>query len=216
MAEEAAEICEASIYFDLRKVHDHFDRSLLEDEDICIKDYLEAYTELFKFFQLMGSVFSFVSTDLKQKIEILQKLIDSDPENYVSIKKMVDYEKQSNLFHHNKYGNGSRTLLRLHRGLDFISEFLGQLNELSDTDNTSGVCQEAYNKTLAKHHAWLIRKAACVAMYTMPTREVLLKKVCGDNVSRNIDILPKMLDITSAVIARTDTIYQMHSLHMLP
>jgi hypothetical protein len=61
--------------------------------------------------------------------------------------------------------------------LDFISEFLRQLGELSDSDNTSTSCQDAYNSTLAKHHSWIIRKAAVVAMYTMPTRAVLFKKV---------------------------------------
>ena len=60
---------------------------------------------------------------------------------------------------------------------DFISEFLKQLGEISDTDKTSCCCQDAYNKTLAKHHPWIIKKAAIVAMYTMPTKEVLFKKV---------------------------------------
>lgn len=61
--------------------------------------------------------------------------------------------------------------------LDFIQEFLRQLNELTNSDNTSASCQNAYNKTLAKHHPWLIRKTAVCAMYTMPTREVLFKRV---------------------------------------
>lgn len=60
---------------------------------------------------------------------------------------------------------------------DFIREFLRQLGELSDGDKTSSCCQDAYNKTLAKHHAWIIRKGAVVAMYAMPTRELLFKKV---------------------------------------
>lgn len=63
--------------------------------------------------------------------------------------------------------------------LDFIREFLQQLGDLSDIDKTACCCQDAYNKTLAKHHPWVIRKAAIVAMYTMPTREALFKKVNG-------------------------------------
>lgn len=51
------------------------------------------------------------------------------------------------------------------------------MGDLSDSDKTSSCCQDAYNKTLAKHHPWVIRKAAVVAMYTMPTRELLFKKV---------------------------------------
>ena len=35
-------------YFDLRMVHDHFDRALLHEDDIDIRAYLEAYNELHK------------------------------------------------------------------------------------------------------------------------------------------------------------------------
>ncbi|XP_046432065.1 ceramide-1-phosphate transfer protein isoform X2 [Neodiprion pinetum] len=165
------------VLFDLRTVHDNFDRALIQDDDVDIKMYLAAYNELYKFFQLMGSVFSFVSSDLKQKIDILAELISKDEENFVTIKSMIQHETENNLLQKADYTNGSRTLLRLHRGLDFISEFLRQLGELSDGDKTSACCQDAYNKTLAKHHPWIIRKGAVVAMYAMPTRELLFKKV---------------------------------------
>lgn len=114
-----------------------------------------------------------------------------------------------------------------------------QLGDLLDADKTSSCCQDAYNKTLAKYHSWVIRKAALVAMYTMPTREALFKKVnrfygmflgfsshcfsfipapqvCGENVQRNIDVLPKMLEVTADVFNRTHTIYETYELHTLP
>lgn len=203
-------------FFDLRTVHDHFDQALAENDDIVLKAYLDAYNELYKFFQLMGSVFSFVSSDLKQKIDILTNLLNKDDEQYITVKSMIDYEKENKLLEKPDFVNGARTLLRLHRGLDFIREFLRQLGDLSDGDKTSSCCQDAYNKTLAKHHPWVIRKAAIVAMYAMPNREALLKKVCGENVQRNLDILPKMLEITADVYNRTDSIYECYQLHALP
>ncbi|XP_008550781.1 ceramide-1-phosphate transfer protein [Microplitis demolitor] len=202
-------------FFDLRIVHDNFDRALINEDDVDIKLYLEAYNELYKFFQLMGSVFSFVSSDLKQKIDALNELLIKDNDNYRSIKSMIDYEKDSKLLEKNDCTNGSRTLLRLHRGLDFIREFLRQLGDLKDVDKTSNCCQDAYNKTLAKHHPWVIRKAAIVAMYTMPTREVLFKKVCGEHVQRNVDVLPKMLEVTADVFNRTHNLYEFNDLHNL-
>lgn len=147
-----AEATEIS-YFDLRMVHDHFDRALLQEDDVDIKAYIDAYKELYKwvrrftnltsffstfftdtttmmiesalltrpplfrFFQLMGSVFGFVSSDLKQKIEILRSLIEKDSENYVSVKKMIEYEKRNKLLQKSDFANGTMTLLRLHRGL---------------------------------------------------------------------------------------------------
>ncbi|XP_011696096.1 PREDICTED: ceramide-1-phosphate transfer protein [Wasmannia auropunctata] len=203
-------------YFDLRTVHDHFDQALLENDDIDLKEYLDAYSELYKFFQLMGSVFSFVSSDLKQKIDVLAELKDKDAQNYTTVISMIEYERDNNLLKKPKFVNGARTLLRLHRGLDFIKVFLLQLSDLSDLDKTGRCCQDAYNKTLAEHHPWVIREAAKVAMYTMPSKEALLKKVCGDNVQRNIDVLPKMLEVTGDVLSRTHKIYDIYELHGLP
>lgn len=164
----------------------------------------------------MGSVFSFVSSDLKQKIEMLAELITRDEQNYTTIRTMIAHEKENKILEKSNHSNGTRTLLRLHRGLDFIKEFLRQLGNLSDTDRTSSCCQDAYNKTLAKHHPWVIRKGAIVAMYTMPSRELLFKKVCGENIQRNIDILPKMLEVTAVVFNRTHNLYDVHQLHALP
>lgn len=204
-------------FFDLRVVHDYFDRALIENDDVDLKAYLDAYNELYKFFQLMGSVFSFVSSDLKQKIDILTELRAKDEsQNYATVKSMIEHERENKLLEKSDFVNGARTLLRLHRGLDFIREFLRQLSDLSDIEKTSSCCQDAYNKTLAKHHPWVIRKAAIVAMYTMPCRETLFKKVCGEDVQRNIDVLPKMLEVTADVFDRTNTVYDTYQLHTLP
>lgn len=43
-----AEAMQEITYFDLRTVHDHFDRALLQEDDIDMKAYLEAYNELYK------------------------------------------------------------------------------------------------------------------------------------------------------------------------
>lgn len=85
----------------------------------------------------MGSVFSFVSSDLKQKIDVLNDLVIKN-DNYQSIKSMIDYEKENKLLEKSDYTNGARTLLRLHRGLGnnlrwlekliFIQEFLSLKN----------------------------------------------------------------------------------------
>lgn len=65
----------------------------------------------------MGSVFSFVSSDLKQKIDMLTDLLNNNREEYGTIKTMIEYEKKNKLFDDGNYTNGARTLLRLHRGL---------------------------------------------------------------------------------------------------
>lgn len=61
--------------------------------------------------------------------------------------------------------------------VDFIRLFLKNVGELQEDDNTAHVCREAYEQTLAQHHTFLVRKGAKLAMYAMPTRGQLLKKV---------------------------------------
>lgn len=66
----------------------------------------------------MGSVFGFVSSDVKSKIEILEMHRQKEnAEQFESFSKMLDYEKSSALLDKKDYVSGSRTLLRLHRGL---------------------------------------------------------------------------------------------------
>ncbi|GJQ70061.1 hypothetical protein Trydic_g22541 [Trypoxylus dichotomus] len=206
--------------FDLLVVFESFSKSLGdEDNDIKLNDYLSSYQELNKFFNLMGAVFGFVSKDLQSKIDILSDLQKQNSNNFDTAKKMIEYEKNCNLLHKNGYTSGSRTLLRLHRGLDFIRLFLKSVGELKNHETTANVCREAYNITLAKYHPFLIRKGAQIAMYTMPTRQELLKKVCGNDdeyIESTINILPKTLEVTAVVYERIENLYSFYNLHDLP
>jgi len=66
----------------------------------------------------MGKLFSFVGSDIKDKLEILEEIRQKDAENsFTSIKKMIIYEKDQGLLEKKGYVSGSRTVLRLHRGL---------------------------------------------------------------------------------------------------
>ncbi|XP_055387560.1 ceramide-1-phosphate transfer protein [Condylostylus longicornis] len=203
--------------FDVEKVSDALEQSLKDDDDVYLDNYLEAYKEYNKFFQSLGSVFNFVSSDVITKIAVLEdfRYNDDNSELFASIKLMLDYEKSNEMFKNSRYVSGSRTLLRLHRGLEFILEFLMQLSKLSPSDKTSAVCQAAYNDTLAKHHPWVIRKAAVLAMYTLPVQQDLLNKVCTD-VEKSITNLPKMLRLTKVVYDRTHNLYTQFDLHGLP
>ncbi|XP_044268372.1 ceramide-1-phosphate transfer protein [Tribolium madens] len=211
---------ENSEKFDLKVVEENFSSALCEEDDVQLQGYLNSYEELNKFFTLMGTVFGFVSKDLKSKMDVLAEFLANEKisDNFVTVKKMIEYERDNQLLHKKGYTSGSRTLLRLHRGLDFIREFLKNVGELKDEENTGGVCREAYDRTLAKHHPYMIRKGAQIAMYTLPTREQLLKKVCGDEigVKEALETLPKTLDATDAVYTRIEALYTNYDLHALP
>lgn len=143
----------------------------------------------------MGTVFGFVSSDLRSKMDILNEFLNGEQSSYFeTVKTMIEFEKEKNLLMKKGYVSGSRTLLRLHRGLgetivdfkiffvtfnsaDFIRLFLKNVGELQEEEHTASVCRDAYEQTLAKHHTFLVKKGAKLAMYAMPTRGQLLKKV---------------------------------------
>lgn len=70
----------------------------------------------------MGSVFGFVSSDLTSKIETLEAHRKKDnAEQFETFAKMMEFEKSSSLLDKKDYVSGSRTLLRLHRGLGKVN-----------------------------------------------------------------------------------------------
>ena len=63
-------------------------------------------------------MFSFVSSDVNAKIEILKAKLASNPRDYKTVKKMVSFEVSGKLT--NVKDSGCRTLLRLNRALGTI------------------------------------------------------------------------------------------------
>lgn len=127
----------------------------------------------------MGSLFGFVANELVDKIDILQAFLNSveTSEKFHSVKSMVQYEMDEGLLLKKGYVSGSRTLLRLHRGLNFSRMFLRRVHELGERESTVGVCKQVYKDTLANYHTFLVRTGANLAMLGMPTRDQMLCKV---------------------------------------
>lgn len=73
---------------------------------------------------------------------------------------------------------GSRTLLRLHRALNFLMKFVQKLYEC-ENKHASEIFLTVYNETLSLHHTWLVRKSVKFASYTIPSREKLLISIIG-------------------------------------
>jgi hypothetical protein len=67
---------------------------------------------------------------------------------------MVTFESAAGLTAHRLNGkvpNGYRTLLRLHRALHFILEFMRRLSVSSDGASVGAIAAEVYYETLVKH-----------------------------------------------------------------
>ena len=55
--------------FDVDLVTSSFEKC--HEENLDLQQYLTGYTELYNFFNVLGSVFGFIASDVKDKIDIL-------------------------------------------------------------------------------------------------------------------------------------------------
>ena len=133
-----------------------------------------------RFFDLLGSIFGFVVKDVTDKLDILETYCESsNKENYKTVETMVKFETTNGLTSKKSNPpNGSRTLLRLHRAMEFVALFIQKTAQ--SEEKLSHVAYQAYHETLAKYHPWLIRKGVGLAVYTLPTRDHLLKDICSE------------------------------------
>merc|ERR1712001_809297 len=153
--------------FSLEKLRSSFEGCISEDGKILLKNYITGFEELYKFLNLLGTVFGWVSTDVDNKIEILRQHRKGEhASEYESVQDMIAFEVNGKLIKPKARdsGTGARNLLRLHRALEYIIAFLKDVPDLGVDDKCSTLSQEAYKKTLIKHHPWVVQKAALLAM----------------------------------------------------
>lgn len=206
--------------FQLSVVLDAFRKTLQDDGTLVMDEYIRGYDELCVFFDMLGSVFGFITSDVKEKIGILQEHRKSENgEKYVIIQRMFDFEIDKNLTQKRTPPlSGSRTLLRLHRALAFTMLFMKKLSEASDHDSSSSIATDAYTQSLANYHPWLVRKAAVWAMYTLPNIKDLKKKIAAPNMQHQEtkQLLKDATEAMKPVYDITEELYTRHNLHGLP
>lgn len=166
----------------------------------------------------------FVTSDLENKIGLLQGYRDSEKGGcnpaYLTIQSAVEYETQENLLRDTKRQSGARTILRLHRALEFLSSLMLNLSRLTDDAETSPAARDAYSNTLSKHHPWTIRTIASFAMRSLPYKRVLIDSVLGKEHSSNETLVnSKMLmlaNVTENLFNVVDKYYDEHDIKDLP
>ena len=142
---------------------------------------------------------------------------------YRSVRSMVQVELLHDLvdFKHTT-DSGCRTLLRLHRALDWLRLFLEKLAE-TPASGTSGrlrspseLCREAYQSTLAHHHTWFVRRAAELAFIALPERAFFYRLVCVQNQEELSRLLLRIVAAIAQVYDRTQGILEEHGMLDLP
>ncbi|CAL1532621.1 unnamed protein product [Lymnaea stagnalis] len=203
--------------FDALRVYNLFSSCRKDNDVISLDCYVDAYEELCKLFRLFGTIFSFVTSDVEEKIVILRKYRKSEQANkYESIQSMLHFEVSQDLTKNKERPSGARTLLRLHRALEFISAFLLKLKESDNNVRFSTAATKAYDDTLAKHHPWLIKKAVHVAMYMLPSRQDLLKKMGVEDNEKGMGGISDLVVELNTIFKVTEDLYRKDNLLDLP
>ena len=190
-----------------------------EGEEVVIDEYVRGYVQLTHFFDLLGTVFGYINSDINEKVGILQYYRSGEvKEFYRTVKSMMEYEISKDFSVSSDHPSGSRTMLRLHRALAFASLFMKRLAEAGLGDKSSTIAYNSYNETLADFHPWLIRKGVGVATYTLGTCGNLLEKCGSDlqNVEETKRILGEVSIAMDEVFKLTDSLYSQYNLHGLP
>lgn len=203
---------------DMHILKDSFNSSITSNMDVELKTYMDGYEQLCNFCTLMGTLFGFVSDEIMNKMGVLRQLQSSEyKEHFKTMKGMIGYERSSNLLYKSGYTSGSRTLLRLHRGLGFLLMFLTKVHQLKMTDSTREAGRDAYDKMLAPYHSWFVRSGATVAMYSLPTKEVMIRRIClGTNASQCTSMFPDILAGMNKVYRCVQSHYEENGLLNLP
>lgn len=204
--------------FSLQIVIDNL-RDCLEDEgDLDMDAYITAYRELSKFFDDLGSLFGFINSDVKSKLDILEEYRQSPDtaDNYETLNTMIEYEKQTEIIANEKKPSGSRTLLRLHRALEFVASLFKAISTANDDASVGKLAQESYDQTLAKHHPWLIRKGASIAMLTLPKIQELFAKALPDEKLNLRALVTSVSEEAYKVYKFTQSVYEQNNILDLP
>lgn len=205
--------------FDLQLVKKCFEEAKLEQNEILIDKYLEGFKEIDRFFRMMGTLFGFIAKDITEKSRILQEHKAENPEQFVSVQSMVEYEVSNDLTRCKTESgllSGSRTLLRLHRSLLFFSKFLERLPNIDNDARCSDVATEVYGETLGKFHPWLIRQAAYLAMKSLPIKRVLIQDYIKQSHEEAQELVPLLVKAMLDVYDVVQNLYAEKDLLKLP
>ena len=174
----------------------------------------------------MGSIFSFVGEDVKDKVGVLSNHHQCPIRglHYITIKSMMEYESGSpkerlepgRPTNKATIPSGSRTLLRLHRALEFVMLLMKGLIEAKDEDPVSNIAQDAYKQSLIKYHGWIIRNGAHYAMYALPSKIGLMEKISKHSYTDIGEYARRMTASMDLVYKRTDELYTEFKLQDLP
>ncbi|AWO97313.1 putative ceramide-1-phosphate transfer protein-like [Scophthalmus maximus] len=203
----------------------HLKSSLSDDgheDDVLLEPYLQSWDQLLKFMESLGTMVSFFSQKVHEKVKVIRRLsLEQSAEAYRSVRSMVEAELRAGAVDFaRRTDSGCRTLLRLHRSLLWLKLMLEGLSDGPDADGqykTPGeLSRDAYKVALAPHHHWVLRQAAEFVFLAVPERRFFLQLVCVQTEREAAPVLRVIIRALALVHERTQRILSEHDMLELP
>lgn len=217
---------------------------LTDEDDVLLESYLLGWDQLLNFMESLGTMVSFFSEKVKEKVVLIRELslkhkakAHGKPDGhsglqtpaafglkdgaYRSVRSMVEAElKVGAVDFTSRTDSGCRTLLRLHRSLLWLKLMLEGLADGPDADGrykTPGeLSRDAYQVALAPHHPWVLRQAAEFVFFALPDRKYFLQLVCVRDQQEATPILRIIIHALTLVHTRTQWILAEYDMLELP
>ncbi|KAF9125775.1 hypothetical protein BGX30_000311 [Mortierella sp. GBA39] len=142
-------------------------------EGINTDEFLQATEGLVKIFDLFGSVFSVVQSDMNGNIKKIRERFLQNPAANSTLQSLVEGEKKE------KKKTATEGLLWLTRGLDFTLQSL-ELSEANPTEELTVSFTKGYERTLSNYHGVFVRPVFTMAMKACPYRADFYAKLGSD------------------------------------
>uniref|UniRef100_A0A914IFN8 Glycolipid transfer protein domain-containing protein n=1 Tax=Globodera rostochiensis TaxID=31243 RepID=A0A914IFN8_GLORO len=181
MASENVEAANQETYFSHQERMfpelDGTDKRLIPTEQ-----FLKACQGIAEFVGFLGLAFVPVKKDIVGNVHKVRTKFDTDRQRMEMLQDLVDIDLAEN---GGKIGAATEGLLWLKRGLEFMLELLKALvrdyknarmkgEDLSKTENLSGILSDAYERTLKRHHNFVSKQIFKVVLHAAPYRRTLL------------------------------------------
>jgi hypothetical protein len=168
----------------------------------------------FRFCRLQGRLLGFVANNLEEKIGILETLRRCDTcNNYRTVQSMIKYEVEYGLTtFRGRVPSGSRTLLRLQRGLEFILRFIDELSMSEDGAKSSYIAHNVYKRTLANHHPWHKQKMAYITLFMLPNRRDLIETMCKQSYDQVLILMDEVTQTGNPIYDIIHNLYKKNNL----
>ncbi|CAD6200248.1 unnamed protein product [Caenorhabditis auriculariae] len=159
---------------------------ILDENDVNLEQYCLLWTHLCRIMNNWGTVFSFVVKDVTGKIVKLEEMQADKPQHYSSVLKMAQFEKENETIRKKKPRSGCGQLIILNRAFEFVIDLLHNVfSEKDEAAKVSKIAQHSYDRTLSKHHSWVVQKVVWAALCTLPYREEFVASLRGNMPAEN-------------------------------